>query len=138
MATFMVPLALLLFWRMPLRTKPQLVSGSKSQYVTAFNYQHFIIISCFLACIWIIYFVAGDGGRGQGTLGKRLLGFKLVDDLGGPISSNRLFGRCTLKLACMPTVIGVLPIWGDRHQTFYDRVTHTVAVMQMEMVELRR
>lgn len=131
MSIFLVPVGLLLFWRMPMRTSPHPLGGDGSPMVTSFDMRNFIIVITLLCLGWIIYFLQGDGGRGQGTLGKRLIGFKLVDELGGPLSSNKVLARSALKLVCIFTVVGALPIWGPKHQTFYDRVTHTVCVMQL-------
>ena len=54
------------------------------------------------------YFVLGHGTAGQ-TVGKRLLGARVVDEGGAPIGYVRALGRCVATLlAALPLGIGLV------------------------------
>jgi uncharacterized RDD family membrane protein YckC len=54
------------------------------------------------------YFVLGHGTAGQ-TVGKRLVGVRVIDEGGGPIGYVRALGRCAATvLAALPLGIGLV------------------------------
>jgi uncharacterized RDD family membrane protein YckC len=77
------------------------------------------------------YYVTLEGGRRGQTLGKRLLGIRVVDvDDAGPIGRARALlrhvGRYVSGLACG---IGYLwMLWDDREQTWHDKMARAVVV----------
>ena len=73
--------------------------------------------------------------RGQ-TLGKRVLGLRVIDDrAGGRIGYGRAFGRWlvpwAMAIACggfLNILDGLWPLWDDRRQTLHDKVANSVVV----------
>ncbi len=56
----------------------------------------------------VAYFVLGHGTAGQ-TVGKRLVGVRVIDEEGAPIGYVRAFGRCVATvLAALPLGIGLI------------------------------
>jgi uncharacterized RDD family membrane protein YckC len=72
----------------------------------------FPIVSQAFAFTWlcvapVAYFVLGHGTAGQ-TVGKRLLGARVVDGQGAPIGYVRALGRCVVSvLAALPLGLGL-------------------------------
>jgi uncharacterized RDD family membrane protein YckC len=57
------------------------------------------------------YFVLGHGTAGQ-TLGKRLLGVRVIDEGGEPIGYLRALGRClATAVAALPLGLGLAAAW---------------------------
>jgi uncharacterized RDD family membrane protein YckC len=61
-----------------------------------------------LLVVPVAYFVLGHGTDGR-TLGKRLLGARVVDEGGGPIGYLRALGRCVATaVAALPLGLGLV------------------------------
>jgi uncharacterized RDD family membrane protein YckC len=92
----------------------------------------------FVLCVFIvppIYFTYLIGREQGQTIGKRLLGIRVIDDAtGGPIGYGRAFGRWllvfVLGLVCgfLNILDGLWPLWDDRRQTWHDKAVRSVVV----------
>ena len=78
----------------------------------------------------LLYFIYLEGKPGQ-TLGKKLVGIRVVDeDGGGPIGYGRAvvryFGRI---ISGLPLALGYFAmLWNDDNQTWHDRFSNAVVV----------
>jgi len=81
--------------------------------------------------LWLVYFILAEGlGNGQ-SLGKKLVGIRVVNPGGGRISFNQAIIRNVLRmvdgLACY--LVGAVLVWrSPRKQRLGDRVADTVVV----------
>lgn len=75
----------------------------------------------------VVYFSVLESGGSQATIGKRLLGLKVTDALGGRISFSRGLGRFFAKLlSFIPFGVGfVMAIFTDRHRAWHDLLAKT-------------
>jgi len=82
-----------------------------------------------LAVAWV-YFAGFESSRWQATPGKRLLGFKVTDDLGQRIGFGRASGRFFGKLLSALPVLGgfVLAAFTARKQALHDLLAATLVV----------
>lgn len=127
----LIPLALILFWRLPLHAQTEKFSQGQITQVTQLDWSHILLVLVLLSLCAFIYFLQGDSGKDQGSYGIRFLGCKVVNDLGGYLSMERALARSALKIVLLPTIIGVLPIWDKKFRlTLYDRLTKTMAIMK--------
>ncbi|MDQ3823487.1 MAG: RDD family protein, partial [Actinomycetota bacterium] len=88
--------------------------------------------------LWIVapfvYFTVLHGrGAGQ-TVGKRLLGIRVIGEDFRPLGYGRAFGRYlvawVLWLACyVPGILDALwPMWDDKNQSLHDKVANSMVV----------
>lgn len=83
------------------------------------------------AIVGWLYFAILEASGWQGTLGKKLLGIKVVDSAGGHIG----FGNATVRyfskiLSAAPVYVGFLvAIASDEGLTWHDRIADTRVVM---------
>jgi uncharacterized RDD family membrane protein YckC len=88
--------------------------------------------------LWILipfvyYTVLHGRERGQ-TLGKRLLGIRVIGDDFRPIGYGRAFGRFLMSwvmwLACyLPGILDSLwPLWDQKNQALHDKVASSIVV----------
>jgi uncharacterized RDD family membrane protein YckC len=88
--------------------------------------------------VWIIapfvyYTVLHGRPRGQ-TLGKRLLGIRVVGEDFQPIGYGRAFGRVLIStilwIACyVPGILDALwPLWDQKNQSLHDKVANSIVV----------
>ena len=82
----------------------------------------------------IVYYTVLHGRpRGQ-TVGKRLLGIRVVGEDFNPIGYGRAFGRVLIStvfwfLCYVPGIVDVLwPLWDEKKQALHDKVVNTVVV----------
>jgi uncharacterized RDD family membrane protein YckC len=58
-----------------------------------------------------------------GSLGKRLLGLRIVDTEGAPLELSRALGRTLVRLVSLPTVAGPLLALGREKLSLHDQLT---------------
>ena len=77
--------------------------------------------------IYLVYAGLCEGSKLQGTLGKRLLGIRVVDLHGKTLTRKRAFTRNISKmLSFLPAFIGCLAaLWHKRKQAWHDRIAKT-------------
>jgi uncharacterized RDD family membrane protein YckC len=81
--------------------------------------------------LWMIYSVLMDASPLQGTLGKRLMGMRVVDETGGRLSFARSLARNLGKiLSAVPLFLGFMWIgWSQTKQGWHDKMSHCFVVM---------
>jgi uncharacterized RDD family membrane protein YckC len=83
------------------------------------------------AALWILYFWALEGSGSGQTLGKKLLGIRVVDyQSGAPIRFGRGLLRCFGHLLSVSfCFLGYLwMLWDDDGQTWHDKMARTTVV----------
>jgi uncharacterized RDD family membrane protein YckC len=88
------------------------------------------LIVALIALVWVLYNAYQGGKTGQ-SLGKRLLGTRLVRFSDGqPIGGGLAIGRYFLHiLDGLPCLLGYLwPIWDSKRQTFADKIVGSVVI----------
>jgi len=88
----------------------------------------YFVAFCFL--VWNLVIRQGRTGR---TIGKQLLGIRLLaEDSGHPVGSwTALVRELAHVLDLLPCYLGFLwPVWDAKRQTFADKVIGTVVVVQ--------
>lgn len=81
-----------------------------------------------------VYFTVLHGRASGQTLGKRLLGIRVIGEDFRPIGYGRAFGRYlvgwVLWLACyVPGLLDNLwPLWDDKNQSLHDKVANSFVV----------
>ena len=80
--------------------------------------------------VYLIYCGLIEGSRLQGTIGKRLLGIKVVDEFGQKITFKRAIGRNTAKIiSWIPCFLGFLSaLWSKQNRGWHDMIAHTLVV----------
>jgi uncharacterized RDD family membrane protein YckC len=82
--------------------------------------------------IGIAYYGMLEGGATGQTLGKRVLGIRVVDTATGlpPIGVGRGIGRYFARiLSAIPCALGYFwMLWDDRKQTWHDKIVRTYVV----------
>lgn len=80
----------------------------------------------------MLYWILADASRYQGSLGKRLLGLKVVSGQGGRLTLAAAAGRNLLKiLSAIPVLIGFMMAgWTKRKQALHDMITGSYVVAQ--------
>lgn len=80
---------------------------------------------------WVIYNYGMQQGTTGYSLGKGVLGIKLIsEETGQPIGIGLSIARVFVHiLDALPCYIGYLwPLWDEKRQTFADKILHTVVV----------
>ena len=89
---------------------------------------HQSLIQLILTVLFWTYFAAQECAPRQGTIGKRILGLKVTDLSGQPISFARASAR---HFARVFLVIGfLLALFSERRQALYDVVTGCVVLQE--------
>ena len=101
-----------------------IAAGKHSSGLVAFGYILYIVL-------YIGYFVYFEGGPTGQTLGKRMLGIRVVDfNNGGPIGHGRAFirliGRWIAGLFCYLGYLWML--WDKEKQCWHDKMATDVVV----------
>ncbi|GLV55027.1 hypothetical protein KDH_18740 [Dictyobacter sp. S3.2.2.5] len=82
--------------------------------------------------IYILYFLILEATMGGATLGKKILGLRVVREDGAPISWNESIIRNLVRIIdLLPTayIIGAIVIWtSSQKQRLGDKIAHTVVV----------
>ena len=80
--------------------------------------------------IWLAYSVLAEASSLQGTLGKRLLGIRVVDQFGRRLTFAKAFWRNVGKiLSLIPFALGCLRIlWSPTKQAWHDSLAHCYVV----------
>ena len=80
--------------------------------------------------ITLVYFVAYETSAKQGTWGKQIVGIRVTDLQGRPITTGRAIGRFFAKIISGFTCgIGyLLPLFLDRKQTLHDLIAGCLAL----------
>lgn len=93
-----------------------------------------LVVLGYLALIGVfVWNVCLQGGRTGYTVGKGLLGIKLINEqTGQPIGAAMAFARSLLHVVdSLPCLIGYLwPLWDAKRQTFADKLVSTVVIDQ--------
>lgn len=86
-----------------------------------------IVINC-------LYYALLESGNKQATLGKQLMGIKIIDINGGRISFGQGLGRFFGKyLSTIILLIGYLMVlWDDKKQALHDKLASTLVVQKSE------
>jgi uncharacterized RDD family membrane protein YckC len=81
--------------------------------------------------VLMLYWILADASRYQGSLGKRLLGLKVVGDKGERLSLAAAAGRNLLKILSAATLlVGFLMAgWTRRKQALHDMITESFVVV---------
>jgi len=88
-----------------------------------------VVIGALLALAVFVWNTCLRAGRTGYSIGKGVLGIKLVgDDSGTTIGPGRAFVRYLLHIVdVLPLYLGYLwPLWDPKRQTFSDKLMHTV------------
>ncbi|MEL7001141.1 MAG: RDD family protein [Bacteroidota bacterium] len=82
--------------------------------------------------IWVIYGTAMDISEWQGTLGKRLVGIKVVDMEGNKLTLEQSLKRNTLKFfSVLILYLGVIWIFLDSNrQALHDKIANALMVLE--------
>lgn len=89
------------------------------------------LIDSFLSLIvWWIYFAVMHSSEWQATVGKRVVGLKVVDENGNRISFGRATGRYFAELLSgLILLIGYMMVgWTKRKQGLHDMIANTYVV----------
>lgn len=89
------------------------------------------LIDSFLSIIvWWIYFAVMNSSEWQATVGKRVVGLKVVDENGNRISFGRATGRYFAEmLSGLILMIGYMMVgWTKRKQGLHDMIASTYVV----------
>jgi uncharacterized RDD family membrane protein YckC len=80
----------------------------------------------------MLYWILADASRYQGSLGKRLLGLKVVGGQGERLNLATAAGRNLLKiLSAIPVLIGFMMAgWTKRKQALHDKITGSYVVAE--------
>jgi uncharacterized RDD family membrane protein YckC len=87
----------------------------------------------YLAAIGVVLWNAYQGGATGYSIGKGVLGIKLIGDkTGQPIGGGLAIGRYFLHiLDGLPCYLGYFwPLWDAKKQTFADKILSTVVIVQ--------
>ncbi|MGA8248448.1 MAG: RDD family protein [Nocardioides sp.] len=89
-----------------------------------------IVIGCLTSLAFFVWNVCLRQGRTGATIGKSVLGLRLVDKDLHPIGGGRAFLRNLLHVVdALPCCFGYLwPIWDSQRQTFADKIMGTVVI----------
>jgi uncharacterized RDD family membrane protein YckC len=81
---------------------------------------------------WIVYCTFMEASSYQGTLGKRLMDIKVVDENGNRLDLFKAFLRNALKvLSIVPLFIGILWIIFDKKgQAWHDKLSKSIVVKE--------
>ena len=81
--------------------------------------------------IWYLYYSVAESSKFQGTLGKRLLDLKVVDESGNRISVARAAGRLISKIvSAIILLIGFLMVgWTQKKQGLHDKIAKTFVII---------
>lgn len=87
--------------------------------------------------IWLIYSCIMDASAYQGTLGKRLLGMRVVDETGGRLSITRSLARNSAKiLSLLLFFLGFMWIgWSKTKQGWHDQLAHSFVVLDAKHID---
>ena len=92
-----------------------------------------IVIGALLSAAVFIWNTCLRAGRTGYSIGKGVLGIKLIGEASGePIGPWRAFLRYLLHIVdALPCYLGYLwPLWDAKRQTFSDKIMHTVVLNQ--------
>ena len=80
--------------------------------------------------LYIIYGTFTEGSAMQGTLGKRLMGLRVTDNNGNPLSMGRACGRNAAKLiSYIPLGLGFIwAIGSKRKRAWHDMIAKTLVI----------
>jgi uncharacterized RDD family membrane protein YckC len=79
----------------------------------------------------VLYFALLEREEGGGqTLGKRVVGIRVVRDGAGTVSTARAVGRYFARIvSTLPCLLGYFwPLWDAKSQTFHDKLADTIVV----------
>jgi len=82
----------------------------------------------------LVYYTVLHGRASGQTVGKRLLGIRVVGEDFRPIGYGRAFGRVLISwvlwlLCYVPGILDVLwPLWDDKNQSLHDKVANSLVV----------
>ena len=81
--------------------------------------------------IWYLYYTVAESSKFQGTLGKRLLDLKVIDESGNRISVARAAGRLISKIvSAIIFLIGFLMVgWTQKKQGLHDKIANTFVII---------
>jgi uncharacterized RDD family membrane protein YckC len=88
-------------------------------------------LAAVVAVIFTVWNCGWCQGRSGQSIGKRMLGTRLVGVAsGGPVGFGRALGRHVAHVIdVLPLAVGYLwPLWDERRQTFADKVCSTLVV----------
>lgn len=88
------------------------------------------IWEAYWAAVYVIYLSAFESSPWQASLGKRIMGVKVIDEHGDRVSIAQAFGRNIGKIASL-AVLGFGFIWAafsDRKQAWHDSIARTYIV----------
>jgi uncharacterized RDD family membrane protein YckC len=82
--------------------------------------------------VLMLYWILGDASRYQGTLGKRVLGLRVVGEQGERLNLATAAGRNLLKiLSAVPLLVGFMMAgWTKRKQALHDKITGSFVVAE--------
>jgi uncharacterized RDD family membrane protein YckC len=80
--------------------------------------------------VLMLYWILADASRYQGSIGKRLLGLRVVDEYGVRLTLAAAAGRNLLKiLSTIPALIGFMMAgWTKRKQALHDKIVGAYVV----------
>jgi uncharacterized RDD family membrane protein YckC len=103
-------------------------SGSDTTGATVWigwGYGNDAIFSVLNTVVGLLYYGLLEGGPTGATIGKRVMGIRVVDaTTGGPIGSGRGIGRYFARwLSAIPCLLGYFwMLWDDQKQTWHDKI----------------
>lgn len=80
--------------------------------------------------VYVLYAALLEGSALRGTIGKRLVGLRVTDTDGSPLTMQRSFRRNAAKiLSLIPCGLGFLwALWSDRKRAWHDLIAGTLVV----------
>lgn len=92
-------------------------------------FKYFMIINLLFFIMSILYFGLLTSSKIQGTIGKRLLGIKVVDGKGNRISFSRAIGRYfAMMVSCFMFIGFIMAAFTEKKQALHDYIANTFVI----------
>ena len=107
--------------------------GERASSATGYNPGAAVFVNLLSTVVGVLYYSLLEGGPTGQTIGKKAVGIKVVDAVGGgPIGVGRGVGRYFARiLSSIPCFLGYFwMLWDDRKQTWHDKLASTYVVKE--------
>ena len=92
-------------------------------------FKYFMILNLLFFIISILYFGLLTSSKIQGTIGKRLLGIKVIDGEGNRISFSRAIARYfAMMVSCFMLIGFIMAAFTEKKQALHDYIANTFVV----------
>jgi uncharacterized RDD family membrane protein YckC len=92
-----------------------------------------IVLILGLVVVWLGYWTYLEGGAKGQTIGKRMVGIRVVSETGGPAGYGKAFARnLVARVIGVVPIVGLVdvlwPLWDSRKQCLHDKAGSTLVV----------